>query len=114
AVLAPAEALLLGGRHDLSVDDEGGGGVVEQGVDSKAEDEEIRDRVPGRRPHWVRRRPCSWHRGVADGRTRPPRAACAPPTSTPASAPSTAARRSAWHSPSTPARASTPRGCWTS
>ena len=35
AVLAPREALLLGGRHDLAVDDERGGGVVEDGVDAQ-------------------------------------------------------------------------------
>jgi hypothetical protein len=35
AVLAPAEALLLGGRHRLAVDDESCGRVVEQGVDTE-------------------------------------------------------------------------------
>src|SRR4051794_16075937 len=35
AVLAPAEALLLGGRDDATVDHDGGGGVVEDGVDAE-------------------------------------------------------------------------------
>nr|BFD81905.1 hypothetical protein StreXyl84_13060 [Streptomyces sp. Xyl84] len=34
-MLAAAEALLLAGRDRAAVDDEGGGGVVEQGVDAK-------------------------------------------------------------------------------
>ena len=35
AVLAAREALLLGGGHRLPVDDEGGGGIVEDGVDAE-------------------------------------------------------------------------------
>jgi hypothetical protein len=34
-VLAAAEALLLGGRDDRAVDHDGGGGVVEDGVDAE-------------------------------------------------------------------------------
>jgi hypothetical protein len=34
-VLAPAEALLLSGGDELPVDDEGRGGIVEDGVDAQ-------------------------------------------------------------------------------